>query len=164
MQVRCLAYLSAAYRCLGDDSHAENRAHEAKALATRLNMVEYVAMADANLSWVAWARGDCADAKGLANEALKLWHGMEEPYGFDWMALWPLVAASLSESCLTEAIEHCRALFGPNQHPLPEDLAEAARQAIESAKNENETAMQTSLCAALAKAEEFGQLRRPVKA
>ena len=54
-----------------------------------------------------------------------------------------------------EAIEHSRALFGPNQHPLPEDLAEAARQAVESAKNENETAMQTSLRAALAKAEEY---------
>jgi hypothetical protein len=145
-------------------SHAETRANEAKVLATRLGMVEYIAMADANLSWVAWARGDYADAKSLANEALKLWHGMEEPYGFDWMALWTLVAISLSENRLTEAVEHSRALFGPNQHPLPVDLAEAARRAIEAAKSQDETAIQKSLRAAVAKAEEFGQLRKPVEA
>jgi class 3 adenylate cyclase len=164
LQARCLTYLGAAYRCLGDAAKAQDCASEAKALATRLNMIEYIAMADANLSWVAWARGDFADAKRVATEALRSWHSMEEPYGFDWMALWPLVAVSLAEHRLTDAIEHTGALFAANQHPLPSDLAEAARRAIESAKDKDHEALQTNLRAALAKAEELGQLRTPVKA
>jgi hypothetical protein len=61
-------------------------------LATKLGMVEYIAMAKANLAWVAWREEDHAEAEKLATEALDLWHGMDDPYGFDWMAVWPLIA------------------------------------------------------------------------
>lgn len=161
VQVRCLVYLSAAYRCLGEVSHAENRANEAKVLATRLNMIEYIAMAEANLSWVAWANGDLTEAKRLANEALQLWHGMEEPYGFDWMALWPLISIAAKQRNDNDAIRYLKALFGPNQHPLPPEVSGAAHEVIAAGEKGNEAQLRNRLTNTLKIANKIGQLRIP---
>src|SRR5439155_633776 len=50
-------------------------------LATKLGMVEYIAMADTNLAWVTWRQENYAEAEKLATDALELWHGMDDPYG-----------------------------------------------------------------------------------
>ena len=95
LQARCLTYRAVAYRRLGDVPRCRTEAEKTLVLAAELKMVEYVAMAKASLAWVAWREKNEVEAEKLATEALELWHGMDDPYGFDWMALWPLIAIAL---------------------------------------------------------------------
>ncbi len=141
VQVRCLSYLSVAYRRSRDPAATLSYSDRAIALAAQLGMVEYVAMAKASLSWLAWSEKRYSDAKSLGQEALKLWHEMEDPYGVDWEALLPLIAIAVAERKWDEAIEYTRGLFGENQHPIPPRLDEAARLVLNdpAADTQNKT-------------------------
>jgi hypothetical protein len=121
-------------------------------------MIEYVAMANANLAWVAWREGNYLETEKLGCEALKLWHGMEDPYGFDWMALWPLIAAALGQNDVGQAIEYARALLIERQHPLPQELAAITQKAIQSWQNNQPERARADIERAVQIAHEFGQL------
>ena len=143
LQSRCLTYRAVAYRRLADVGHCRTEAEKTLELATKLGMVEYIAMAKANLAWVAWRQEDHAEAEKLATEALDLWHRMDDPYGFDWMELWPLIAIALHRQDSSAAIGFARGLLAENQHPLPETLLNAIRKACDEWQNgahENATA------------------------
>lgn len=158
IQARCLTYLIVAYRRAHQIEGIKRYAPRTLQLANQIGMVEYVAMVKASLAWVFWREGNSAEAETSAREALKLWHGMKDPYGFDWMALWPLIALAFSQEKMAEAIEAARALFGPNQHPLPQELTTITRQAIDHWEgNEREMAL-TDLAHAIEAAEKIGQL------
>jgi hypothetical protein len=60
---------------------------------------------------------------------------MGDPYGFDWMALWPLIAIALHRQDGSAAIGFARGLLAENQHPLPETLSKAIRQACDEWQN-----------------------------
>ena len=138
LQLRCLTYLGVAHREMADKSAARDYAERALSLATRLQMAQYTAMANATLAWLAWKERDFVAVKTLATKALEQWHAMSDPYGFDWMALWPLIATAHAEKNPTEAIRRMRELFGPNQHPLPVAVATSAKKAIECASESAE--------------------------
>jgi class 3 adenylate cyclase len=135
VQSRCLTYRAVAYRRLGDVACCRTVAEKTLELATKLGMVEYIAMAKANLAWVAWRQNDDAEAEKLATEALELWHGMDDPYCFDWMALWPLIAIALHRRDSSAAIGCARGLLAENQHPLPETLLNGVRKACDQWQN-----------------------------
>ena len=111
LQSRCLAYRAVAYRRLGDVARCRTEAEKTCELATKLGMVEYIAMAKANLAWVAWRQENYAEAEKIATKALDLWHGMDDPYGFDWMALWPLIAIALHRQDSSAAIGFAHGLL-----------------------------------------------------
>jgi tetratricopeptide (TPR) repeat protein len=143
LQSRCLTYRAVAFRRLGDVARCAAEAKRTLELAMKLGMVEYVAMAKASLAWVAWRQEDYPEAEKLATEALELWHGMDDPYGFDWMALWPLIAIALHRQDSSAAIGFARGLLAENQHPLPETLLNAVQKACDQWQNgvqENATA------------------------
>ena len=98
-------------------------------------MVEYVAMAKASLAWVALREKNEEEAEKLATEALELWHGMEDPYSMDWMALWPLIAIAFARKNIPRAIEFANGLLEENQHPPPEKLSVVVRKACEKWQN-----------------------------
>ena len=157
LQARCLTYLAVAHRGGGRLDQARSYAGRALELASKIGMVEYVAMAKANLAWVAWREGNHAETEKLGCEALELWHGMEDPYSLDWMALWPLIAVASSRN-IVRAIDYARALLVEHQRPLPEKLAAATEKAIESwEKGEGESA-RDDLARAIQIATECGQL------
>jgi class 3 adenylate cyclase/tetratricopeptide (TPR) repeat protein len=158
VQARCLAYLTSACRCSGDVSATQSVAVQTHELAAKLGMPEYMAMAKANMAWVEWRGGNLHQASQCGSEALQLWHSMEDPYGFDWMALWPLIAVAEAGGKMDAAVTHVRALFGPNQHPLPDPVSAAARQTIEAWENKDEKGTIDGLTNAMARAREFGQL------
>jgi len=135
IRTRCLTYLAVAYRCSGNVENARSAADRALELAIKLHMVEYIALAKANLAWVAWRGRNDVDAEKLGKEALQLWHGMPDPYSFDWMALWPLIAIALNRKDLVHGIELARGLLNENQHPMPEKLCVATREAVEEWQN-----------------------------
>ncbi len=152
-QARCLSYSAVAHRCLHHVEQARFFAERTRKLGESLRMVEYMAMAEANLAWVAWSESDRANVERRGREALKLWHGMDDPYGFDWMALWPLIAAALAEHQTAHAVELALGLFAETQHPLPEELMSATREAIELWKRGDATGSQLQMEKALQIAE-----------
>jgi hypothetical protein len=131
LQSRCLTYRAVAFRRLGDVARCTTEAKRTLELATKLEMVEYIAMAKANLAWIAWRQEDHPEAEKLASEALELWHGMDDPYGFDWMALCPLIAIALNRQNSGAAIGFAQGLLAENQHPLPEKLLNPIRKACD---------------------------------
>ena len=131
LQARCLTYRAVAYRRLGDVPRCRTEAEKTLVLAEELKMVEYVAMAKASLAWVAWREKNEMEAEKLATEALELWHGMEDPYSMDWMALWPLIAIAFARQDIARAIEFANGLLEENQHPPPENLSAVVRRACE---------------------------------
>ncbi len=154
IQARCLTYLVVAHRRAHQVVGIKRYAPRALKVATQIGMVEYLAMVKANLAWAFWREGHPSEAETSAQEALDLWHGMKDPYGFDWMALWPLIAIAVARDKMADAIESARALFGPNQHPLPKELTTIAQQAIDHwQKNEPELA-RTDLAHAIASGRE----------
>ena len=83
---------------------------------------------------------------------------MEDPYSFDWIALWPLIAVAFSRNDLSRAIDYARALFVEHQHPLPEKLAGATQKAIENWEIKQPEKARADLERAIQTATEFGQL------
>jgi hypothetical protein len=130
VQARCLTYLTVAHRRSGHMDETRAYAERTIVLAVQIGMVEYVAMAKANLAWLAWREKRLSDARSLGHEALRLWHGMEDPYGVDWLALLPLIAVAMEEDRFGDAIELAKRLFGENQHPLPSTVVRAGQEAI----------------------------------
>ena len=118
-------------------------------------MVEYVAMAKASLAWVAWREKDEVEAEKLASEALELWHGMEDPYGMDWMALWPLIAIAFARKDIGRAIELATGLLEDNQHPSPEKLSAVVRKSCEEWRNGVQEKAASALAEAIKIAEEL---------
>jgi len=66
--------------------------------------------------------------KNWARRPCKLWHAMPDPYGVDWMALWPLIAIALNRKDVVYAVELLRGLLNENQHPMPEKLCVATSE------------------------------------
>src|SRR5260370_14068296 len=141
-EARCLTYLAVAHRRNGDVDLAKEFADQTLVLASKLQMTEYVAMAKANLAWVAWKDQRLDDCEKLGHEALELWHGMADPYSFDWMALWPLITTALSRKQTEAAVKLAEGLFPDSQHPIDDEVMSATKSAIDSwRKDEAETAM-----------------------
>jgi adenylate cyclase len=152
-EARCLTYLAVAHRRNGDVDLAKQFADRTLALASKLQMAEYVAMAKANLAWVSWKERHLNDCEKLGTEALDLWHGMEDPYSFDWMALFPLMAAAIARNQIEHAIKFADGLFSENQHPINDEVMAATKQAIHSWKNGDGVLAESQLGTALQTAE-----------
>lgn len=145
MRTRCLTYLAVAHRRSGHMMETRRYAERTVSLATQLGMVEYIAMAKANLSWLAWREERFQDVDLLGSEALALWHGMDDPYGVDWQALLPMIAVAVVQGRSEQAVGHVRNLFGENQHPLPPALVAAATMVISASENRDAAITRTNL-------------------
>ena len=153
-ETRCLTYLAVAYRRAGNVDLAGKLADQTFALASKLAMIEYVAMAKATLAWVAWKAQRLDDCDEFGRKALTLWHGMDDPYSFDWMALWPLIATALAKKQTERAIHLAEGLFPNNQHPIDGEVMSATKRAIESWNNGQIDLAASQLRSALQTAEE----------
>ncbi|PYL46246.1 MAG: hypothetical protein DMF40_13145 [Verrucomicrobia bacterium] len=155
LQARCLTYRAVAYRRLGDVPRCRTEAERTLVLAEELKMVEYMAMAKASLAWVEWRGKNEVEGEKLANEALELWHGMENPYSMDWMALWPLIAIAFARRDIARAIELATGLLEENQHPPPEKLSAVVRKACEEWQNGVQEGAASGLAEAIKIAQEL---------
>ncbi|MEO8439095.1 MAG: adenylate/guanylate cyclase domain-containing protein [Spartobacteria bacterium] len=155
VQARCLTYLVLSRRRLGQVTQTQTAAERSLKLAEKLQMPEYIAMTKANLAWVAWKEERDTECEALAQEALNVWHGMEDPYSFDWMALWPLIALALKHDDLAQATTHVRALLDENQHPMADEVTAACRAALDESVAGDTTISSDRLHNALQKARAF---------
>ncbi|MCX6032223.1 MAG: AAA family ATPase [Chloroflexi bacterium] len=135
LQTRCLTYLTIAYRQCGQVAETAKLAAQALVAATTVHMPEYVGAAQANQAWLAWLSGDTGTTEAHGRAALASWHQLDPGHAsmpFQWLALWPLIAAALHEKQLSLAVEYARNLLDPSQQQLPDALTASLEQAVQA--------------------------------
>jgi hypothetical protein len=78
---------------------------------------------------------------------------MADPYGFDWMALWPLIATALARKQTEDAVKLAEGLFRDSQHPIKAEVLAATTQAIDSSRKGDEALAASQMQKALETAE-----------
>jgi tetratricopeptide (TPR) repeat protein len=158
LQLFCLTYLSTLYRKYGRVKETRDFASRALTVATTLKVPHYIAMATANLAWVAWGEGKNAEAEQKGKAALEFWQSSEFVYPFHWAALWPLIDITLGRDELSQAVDYVRRLFAPGQQPLPDELIAVTEALIQAWDSGQPQTARTCLQQAIALAREKGYL------
>jgi tetratricopeptide (TPR) repeat protein len=131
-QTLSLTYLTILSRKLNQLEDARAYASRSIEMATKREMVDYIATAKANLAWVSWKEGDLDNAETNGQEALDLWGRVPYLYPFQWTAFWPLLAVALERDRLDLAVECAQGMLAPEQQRLPDGINMALDSAIQS--------------------------------
>ena len=137
LELRCLIYLSCTHLRQHDVDVVKELARQGEQLARVLSFPEYIGMARAMLSWVAWKEGRFVDAEVAAEEALEQWGTCVVNYSWHWVGLWPLIAVRLANRQVAEAVEAGRQLLLAPQQRLPDELASTVQAAITAWEEED---------------------------
>ena len=162
LQARAVrADLTVAYRQCGRLTETAQHATHALAVATAAHMPEYIGMAWANQSWLAWRRGNLQMAEQYGQTALADWQQLPADHAslpFQWTALWPLIAAALHAEQIAAAIGYALALLDPARQRVPDPLETLLAQAIQRWKQDDAQAAGRLLAEALTLAREMNYL------
>jgi hypothetical protein len=131
-QTMYVTYLTMLNRKLGKLDEVKRLVAHSLDLAVKTQMKNYVGMAMANLSWIAWREGRHAELKQHAREAMNQWSVVKIQYPFHWAAQWPLLAVATKEGRINDAADCARNMLSPDQQLLPAALTVALEQAIEA--------------------------------
>jgi tetratricopeptide (TPR) repeat protein len=118
LQIRCLTYLTASSRLLGDLEKTKDYADSSRKLASSAGLREYVAAALANLAWLHLKSGRRDEAYALAREAMEMWGSLTLVFPFQWLALVPLLEMAVAREEFQEAAQYAAALLSPKQQVL----------------------------------------------
>ncbi|MDQ6883899.1 MAG: AAA family ATPase [Candidatus Dormibacteraeota bacterium] len=133
LRTASLAYLTTTFRNQGVGREVERFVHRALEAAVKTGLLEYEALAQGHLAWLAW-RGRRSEAvKEHARRAQDLWHAWarrSREYPFAWAAAWPMVGAALEHNDASTVIKHVRAILGADKQPPPEELSQILEQAV----------------------------------
>ena len=160
-QVLSLTYLAIACRRLGQIEEAADYAKQGMIAATAAEIPNYLAIAQANLAWVAWRAHDWAQAQQHAERALQVWQDLKQHAYVSpllWLALWPLLGLALKQDRIDAAIQSAEALLDASQQRLPDDLTSLLSQAVTSWAAGDLPLTRQDLEAACPLAEQFGYL------
>jgi class 3 adenylate cyclase/tetratricopeptide (TPR) repeat protein len=131
IEVRALTYHVTAMRMLADPRGLTVTNHErARRLAEDEAMVEYAAVADANLAWIAYQRGDHDTAAARARRALDLWTSTGMAWPFRWLAALPLLAAACEQGDAGGIVAAATALTSGTEQLLPDELMRTTREIV----------------------------------
>jgi tetratricopeptide (TPR) repeat protein len=157
VHLMCVTYLPVVYRKGGQVKEARHLLAQSLTEARERGSIEYEGMARATQAWVALREGNLAEAQESGQAALELW---QPPVIVPFMslALWPLIGVALAQDQIAEAIDYARALFGPEQQPLPDGLAAVVEGAITAWKEGESEQAGTHLNRARELAQELGYL------
>jgi predicted ATPase/class 3 adenylate cyclase len=132
VQSRCLTYLTVLFRKRGQVDETQIFSERSIVVAKAGRMIEYISMAQANQAWVAWRRGDPAEAKNKAEESFAVFEKVAQGRMFRWTALWPLLGVALARNSDQEAVQHAQALLDPRDQAPPPALASLLNEAVQS--------------------------------
>jgi eukaryotic-like serine/threonine-protein kinase len=130
LELRCVTYLAVARRFLMDVAGTRALAQEALHMSRSVSALEYVGAAEANLAWVAYRENDPHGAIPRALSALKYFAAPGLIYPLQWLAIWPLIAASLEVGDVAGAGEHANLLLSL---PAEQRMAAPVQDALERA-------------------------------
>ena len=157
-RIRCLAYLSVLHRLRGQAEQARHMATRCLEMATAPGVLWYVGVARANLAWLAWRDRCAAQVLADGQAALACWSQTATPYPFHWLAVWPLLATTLSQGSLDDALRYARSLIDPRQQPLRDPLAAILEDAITAGEKGLAEAARCHLARAVELAQEMDYL------
>jgi len=155
---RALNYLLATERRRGNVAEVRRLVPSAREAAQKASLPEYEAFADANDAWIRWRSGEYDRVDVLGQSALRTWANLPERYPVDWMALWPMIALSLSRQETGRAIDLARGLLAPSQEPLPPALHTLVSEAVRATESASESQAAEMLSRAVEMAERAGFL------
>ena len=160
VQSRVLTYLTMLYRMRGQADQVRHYAAQSLALATERQMIEYIGMAKASLTWLAWQENNWTQAEVEGKAAVALWQQAPLSTPFQWTARWPLLAVAQAQHRMTEAIDHAQAMLKPDQQRLPAALSSYLEEAVASWQRGQHAAADGCLRQALELAQQLGYLQR----
>ncbi|HET6617066.1 MAG TPA: AAA family ATPase [Gemmatimonadota bacterium] len=135
VQSRCVSYLALIGRKRGDVATARRWAERTLEVAAAGGMSEYVAAAEAHLSWAARREGNLEEAAMRARRAFDEGEKMGGAYHvLAWITTWPLLGVRLDEGDLDGALALGRRLLDPERQPAPTPIANALAEAIDAAE------------------------------
>jgi tetratricopeptide (TPR) repeat protein len=149
LQARCLTYLALAARMRGRIAQTEHYTNRSLEISVAAGTREYLAAAHGNLAWLALNRGDRDAAVEHGHQAVELWRSIALVFPFQWIALIPLLAASLQRGDMTQAVSCAESLLALTQQHLPGAAADALERARKSWHLRNEPAALAALESAL---------------
>jgi hypothetical protein len=155
---RCVTYLMMLARMRGQVAETRGCIPRVLDLACAGQMAPYTYTAKACLAWIAWRKGDLAEARAEARTALDLLQGPLTDYPIKWLAHWPLLAISFAEQNDSVAIEYAHALLHPTQARMPEPLTSALEAALAASEQEQAEETRARLDRAVRLAQEMGYL------
>jgi DNA-binding SARP family transcriptional activator len=158
VQARVLTYLTVLYRMRGHVEQVRHFAARSLALATARQMFEYIGMAKAGLTWLAWQEGNEPMAEAYGEAAVEMWQQAPLSTPFQWTARWPLLAVGLAQNRLADAMGHAQAVLQPEQQRLPSPLTMQLEQAVAAWQQGDSAAAGAHLRQALELARKLGFL------
>ncbi len=131
LRIRTLTYLTTAARKRGDLERVKKLVGETLRLCEPSSSSEkltglsgyYPGALHANLAWIAWRENRPEETERYGRSALESWKSERDPYPFQWLARFPLMAAAAARGDTRTIEEHAAALLSPEQQQLPESLA-----------------------------------------
>jgi DNA-binding SARP family transcriptional activator/DNA replicative helicase MCM subunit Mcm2 (Cdc46/Mcm family) len=130
-----LTYLTVLHRLLGDIDWVRIQVGGGLKLAQRVGNPNYIAAAWSNLAWLDYRDGSPESAKQKAQKAAEIWNEGKD-YPFLWLAHWILLAVSLDQGQVDQAVSAAQVMLGPKQQRLPDDVTEVLKGAKRSWQNE----------------------------
>ncbi len=132
LQLQCRTYLAVAKRRSGHPDRVKELIETCLQAASEQRRPEYAGVARANDAWLHWLAGDFVATVEHASEALACWRLIATDYPFEWLALWPLLGASLSLGRLQDALAAARSLLGPYLQSPADDVREHLTWALQA--------------------------------
>lgn len=157
LHARCLTYLTVARRLRGDLEQTRVYAEQSLEFAARAQMNDYIGAAHGNRAWLAWRKSDVKQTLEEGHLALEAWQKLPNAYMFQWLALLPLIAASLQTNALENALSFAATLVQASQQRMPLELETLFARALKAAKNDL-AAARASLRQSLTPARKFNML------
>ena len=155
---QCFAYLAVIQRKRHNVQAALEHARHVLEITTQKKDPIYVAIAKSTFAWAAWRQNQFAEAEREAKQSLAIWENLPDAFAFRWIALWPLLASTLTQDRITESIDAVRELFGPYQQPPPPELTEILLAALQAGDKGQIAEARLSLHQAIELAITFGYL------
>jgi tetratricopeptide (TPR) repeat protein len=145
LQSRCLTYLGIVARKRRDDALLKQFVEQTLEVAEAAGMAEYIAVAKANLAWLAWRQKEFEGTVRLGSEALEINKSLPMTGPNWWACCFPMIDALLNLDRPREAAEVAKLLTAPNQHALTEALMKSLQRAVQLAAEAREDDAQQEL-------------------
>ncbi|MFN8464756.1 MAG: AAA family ATPase [Caldilineaceae bacterium] len=130
LEAQCLTYLAVIARLSGRLGEARTLSASALEKARATHRLDYAGVAHANLAWLAWRAGDLPAVRQEGAAALENWQIAGTSAPFYWLAVWPLIGASIKEGYLEQAFAYAAMLVDDSQQPQPQVIREQLASAF----------------------------------
>ena len=138
LQARALTYLTLVQRKRGRLNETGELAARTLAVAKAGQMLEYIALSQTHLAWIAWRQKDLAAAQEIGQAALEDLSKASQAPPLRWHALWPLLGVALAHHQQATAVDYARQMLDPSQQLLPDDITEPLEKAVSAWEGGNQ--------------------------